>query len=153
MIKKGKRQMKIVINSCYGGFSLSPKGLRRYLDLKGLESYFYKQTKYKFDCGKAEFTRVDDIDDVPGIFFYCTTYDQGKTISDYPKDTFNSSELKRSDPILVQVVEELGEESSGEYACLEVIEIEKGRWFKIRDYDGYESVQYRDIDDEWTLAE
>lgn len=145
--------MKIVINSCYGGFSLSPKGLRRYLELNGLESYFYKQTKYKFDCGKAEFTRVDNIEDVPRFFFYCTTYDQGKIISDYPKDTFNSYKIERSDQILVQVVEELGSEASGECADLEVVEIEKGRWFKIRDYDGYESVQYRDIDDEWTLAE
>lgn len=145
--------MKIVINSCYGGFSLSPKGCRRYLELKGLESYFYKQTKYKFDCGEVELTRVDDIGDVPKFFFYCTTRDQGKTISDYPEDTFNSHSLKRSDPILVQVVEELGKEASGDCSYLVIVEIASGRRFRIREYDGYESVQYRDIDDEWILAE
>lgn len=100
--------MKIVINSCYGGFSLSPKGERRYLELKGLSPYFYRQTAYKFNDGKTEFIRIDHIDDVPDIFFYCTTYDQGKTLPDYPKDIFHSRNLKRSDPILVQVVEELG---------------------------------------------
>ena len=69
------------------------------------------------------------------------------------KNIFHSCELKRSDPILVQVVEELGAESFGKYANLEVVDIEKGRWFKIDEYDGYESIQYRDIDDEWILAD
>lgn len=145
--------MKIVINSCYGGFSLSPKGERRYLELKGLSPYFYRQTAYKFNDVKTEFIRIDHIDDVPDLFFYCTTYDQGKTLPDYPKDIFHSRNLKRSDPILVQVVEELGAESFGKCARLEVVDIDKGRWFKIDEYDGYESIQYRDIDDEWILAE
>lgn len=145
--------MKIVINSCYGGFSLSPKGEQRYLELNGLDSYFYKQSKYKYTDGTMEFVRLDNIDDVPDIFFYCTTYDQGKTLPDFPKDIFHSRNLKRSDPILVQVVEELGAESFGKCARLEVVDIEKGRWFKIDEYDGYESIQYRDIDDEWILAE
>lgn len=103
--------MKVVINSCYGGFSLSPKGERRYLELKG------------------------------------------KTLPDSPKNIFYSRDLKRSDPILVQVVEELGAESFGKCAKLKIVDIDKGRWFKIDEYDGYESVQYRDIDDEWILAE
>ena len=145
--------MKVVINSCYGGFSLSPKGERRYLELKGLDSYFYKQSEYNWQNGKTEFTRIDNIDDVSGLFFYCTTYDQGASIPDYPEDIFHSRDLKRSDPLLVQVVEELGAESFGKCAELEVVDIEKGRWFKIDEYDGLESIQYRDIDDEWTLAE
>ena len=145
--------MKIVINSCYGGFSLSPKGEQRYLELQGCKSYFYKQSKYNYADNTLEFKRVDNIDDVPDIFFYCTTYDQGKTISDYPKDVFHCRNLERSDPILVQVVEELGTEADGKCANLEVVDIEKGRWFKIDEYDGYETVQYRDIDDEWILAE
>ena len=29
--------MKVVINSCYGGFSLSEAGIARYLELKGME--------------------------------------------------------------------------------------------------------------------
>ena len=145
--------MKIIINSCYGGFSLSPKGEQRYLELKGQKSYFYKQSEYNWQNGKTEFTRIDNIDDVPGLFFYCTTYDQGASIPDYPEDIFHSRDLKRSDPILVQVVEELGPESFGKCAELEIVDIDKGRWFKIDEYDGYESIQYRDIDDEWILAE
>ena len=145
--------MKIVINTCYGGFGLSPKGQRRYLELKGHKPYFYKQSRYNYTDNTLEFTRIDNFDDVPSLFFYCTTYDQGKIISDYPKDTFHFYDLKRNDPILVQVVEELGAESFGECSNLEVVDIKNGRWFQIDEYDGYESIRYRDIDDEWILAE
>ena len=145
--------MKIVINTCYGGFSLSPNGERRYLELIGQNAYFYKRSKYKCTDGINEFVKIDNIEDVSDVFFYCTTYDQGKVISDYPEDVFNSRDIKRNDPVLVQVVEELGEESFGRCARLKVVEIEKGRWFKIDEYDGLETIQYRDIDDEWILAE
>lgn len=145
--------MKIVINSCYGGFSLSPKGTKRYLELNGQNAYFYKQSKYSYRDGIKEFIRIDNIEYVPDLFFYCTTHDQGKVISGDLKDCFHSSDIKRNDPALVQVVEELGKESFGECAYLEVVDIEKGRWFKINEYDGLETIQYRDIDDEWILAE
>ena len=145
--------MKIVINSCYGGFSLSPKGTKRYIELNGQNAYFYKQSKYSYRDGIDEFIRIDNIEDVPDLFFYCTSHDQGKVISDYPEDVFNSCDIKRNDPTLVQVVEELGEESFGACAKLEIVDIEKGRWFKIDEYDGLETIQYRDIDDEWILAE
>lgn len=145
--------MKVVINSCYGGFSLSPKGERRYLELAGRKSYFYKQSKYNFRDGVTEYVRIDNIDDVPALFSYCTNSDQGKTISGYPNDVFHCRDLERNDPLLVQVVEELGKESFGTCAHLEIVDVEKGRWFKIDEYDGYESIQYRDVDDEWILAE
>lgn len=145
--------MKLVINNCYGGFGISPKGLKRYLELKGKEAYFYKQTPYMF-VHEGIFERIDNIESINdfGLFIYCTTCDQGKVISDYPEDIIYSGEIERNDPALVQTVEELGREASSTYSNLVVIEIENGRWYKIDEYDGYESIQYRDIDDEWMLA-
>ena len=145
--------MKVVINACYGGFGLSPKGLRRYLQIKGQDTYFYKQTKYKYCDGQVEYARIDNIDDVPNMFFVCTSYDQGAKIDNYPKDSISYYDIKRNDPALVQTVEELGAEASGACSKLKVVKVVKGRWFKIDEYDGLESIEYRDIDEDWMLAE
>ena len=32
---------EVVINSCYGGFGLSPKAIKRYLELKGKQCFVY----------------------------------------------------------------------------------------------------------------
>lgn len=122
--------MKVVINQCYGGFGLSPKGLKRYLELNGKQAYFYKQTSYQYQ-GNVTYERIDNIENANELFISCTTRDQGKILSDYPEDTFSYYSLKRNDPILVQIVEELGREASSKYSNLVVIEIENGRWFKI----------------------
>ena len=146
--------MKLVINSCYGGFHLSPKALKRYLELKGKNAYFYKQTKYKYKDGIDEFTRIDNINAIKSdLFIDCTTIDYGKVTNTYPSSPFADCPITRNDKHLVQVVEELGEEANTTVSRLTIVEIENGRWYKIDEYDGYESIEYRDIDDEWELAE
>jgi hypothetical protein len=46
----------------------------------------------------------------------------------------------RSDPRLVQVVEELGDKASAGYAELVIVEIPDGVEWHIHEYDGFESV-------------
>ena len=146
--------MKVVINTCYGGFHPSPKGLKRYLELQGKKAYFYTQTKYKFKDGITEYSRVDDIDKANQMFaITCTTEDQGVTINTYPTNTVWGGYIPRNDKHLVQVVEELGDEASSSVSKLSIVDIEPGTWYKITEYDGYESIEYRDFDNEWLLAE
>ena len=146
--------MKLVINSCYGGFNLSPKALKRYLELKGKNAYFYKQTKYEYRNGIDEFIRIDNIDTINNdLFINCTTIDYGKVTNTYPSSPFEDFSIKRNDKHLIQTIEELGEEANTTVSKLTIVEIENGRWYKINEYDGYESIEYRDIDDEWELAE
>ena len=146
--------MKLVINTCYGGFYLSPKALKRYLELKGKNAYFYKQTKYEYRDGIYEFTRIDDIDTIKSsLFIYCTTIDYGKVTNTYPESHFKDNLIPRNDKHLIQVVEELGEEANTTVSRLTIVEVENGRWYKIYEYDGYESIEYIHIDDEWELAE
>ena len=57
-------------------------------------------------------------------------------------DSFCDYELDRNDPILVQVVEELGSRrASGQFASLEVVEIPDGVEWTISDYDGVETIE------------
>lgn len=145
--------MKLVINSCYGGFHLSPKALKRYLELKGKNAYFYKHTKYEYRDGSNEFTRIDNIDHIEDdLWITCTTTDYGKVTSTYPPDFFDDKSILRNDKHLIQVVEEFGEEANTAVSKLTVVKIKNGRWYKINEYDGYESIEYRDIDEEWELA-
>ena len=146
--------MKLVINTCYGGFHLSPKALKRYLELKGKNAYFYQQTKYEYRNGINEFTRIYNIDSINGdLFIKCTTIDYEKVTNTYQSRHFEERSIPRNDKHLIQVVEELGEEANTTVSRLTIVEIENGRWYKINEYDGYESIEYRDIDDEWELAE
>ena len=85
--------MKIVINDCYGGFSLSHKAQTRYAELNGAELKGY-----------------------------------------------GGRQTERDDPILIKVIEELGEDADGEYAALKIVEIPEGVRWQIEEYDGMEWV-------------
>ena len=127
---------KIVINNCYGGFSLSEKGLTRYLELKGKNAFIYK---YTFDSRK--YTKVPRGKD--DFFSTCFTKDYGNIVSDLEvnkDDLFSAREINRDDPDLIRVVEELGEEANGHYASLKIIEIPSDVKWIIEEYDGSEWV-------------
>jgi hypothetical protein len=57
----------------------------------------------------------------------------------------------RTDPILVQVVEELGDEASGDCAELCIHELDRGTRYRIQEYDGSEWVE-TEYDIEWQVA-
>lgn len=46
--------------------------------------------------------------------------------------------IKRNDPILVEIVEQLGEAANGDYAELKIIEIPNDVLWTIEEYDGAE---------------
>lgn len=52
---------------------------------------------------------------------------------------YSYPEIERHNPILVQCVEELGDDASGEYARLRIKEIEGNKYW-IEEYDGAETV-------------
>jgi len=106
--------MKIVINRCYGGFSLSDEAILRYAEIKGIN-----------------LTRVEDEDKFWSYF-----------IIDGDKDKyFSDRELPRNDLVLVQVVEELGAKANGQCAKLRIIEIPDETNWQIGEYDGMEHVE------------
>lgn len=61
-------------------------------------------------------------------------------------------EISRTDPRLIEYIEKYGsEKASGWCASLCVEEIPKGTAYRIREYDGYESIEYCDEVD-WEIA-
>lgn len=59
--------------------------------------------------------------------------------------------IARDDPVLVQVVEELGEKANGGFASLGLADVPSGQRWRIDEYDGFESVMTVD-DYEWHTA-
>lgn len=105
--------MKIVINRQFGGFSLSDEAIKLYSTLKDLK--LFQQTNND------------------GVSWVST---DGQKIT-YFEDYY----IPRDDPSLVQVVEALGEKSSGHYAKLVVVTIPDDVDWYIRNYDGMETVE------------
>lgn len=90
---------KVVINCCFGGFSLSNKALE-YLE----ENFGISTDEY--------------------------------------------SDMERHHPALVATVEHLGDNASGRYANLQVINIH-GNQYRVEEYDGSESIITPDTGYEW----
>lgn len=137
--------MEIVLNKCFGGFGLSLEAQKRYLELKGLPCYFYKQTKYSFKDGKNEYCIYNNSNE--DMFVHTFTKYLGDKVDieklpkeEYEKYSFYYGNIERIDSILIQVIKELKDKASGECARLRIVEIPDGVEWEIDDYDGQESV-------------
>jgi len=101
---------KVVYNNCFGGFGLSEKAKKRFLELKGL---------------------------------------------DYPYIRFYEGDIERTDPVLVQVVEEMMDpvtkksEASGPFGDVRIRDVPEGSEYRIEEYDGSERVVLKD-EYEWS---
>jgi hypothetical protein len=120
--------MKIAINSCYGGFSLSQKGLKRFYQLKGRECFFFDYHLNPLN-----------LEDNPELQFIA--YD----IPNPTEETSNEHGLdsrpeNRTDPHLIQTIEELGILANGAYANISIIEIPDDVKWVLNEDDGMETV-------------
>lgn len=106
---------KIVFNTCFGGFGLSEKAMQRYAEIKGWTF------KNKVVTDRYSYPVVVD--------------EKGEEFSDY------DLESNRTDPVLVQVVEELGEEVDSWASKLAICDLEPGTKYRIEEYDGSESIE------------
>lgn len=111
--------MKVAINRCFGGFSLSEKAFELLLAKKGIP--FEKQYSGSKLVGNEYF--------VAGHLGQKEHY-----ISDYEYCE------NRSDPDLIAVIEELGREANGWAADLVVVDIPDDVKWHIHEYDGIEYV-------------
>jgi len=122
--------MKIVINVCFGGYGLSDKAFELYLKRtkqKWIErdgGCYYTIPKKEYDKISQEcYTKDGDYRNVNG---------KGYILLD--------GDIERHDKILIQIIEELGEEANGDCAELKIVEIPDGTDYVIDEYDGNESI-------------
>lgn len=133
---------KIVINKCYGGFSLSDAGMRRYAEIKGIKIYPEPNRKYPAIMGNTYWTtppesRLKDT----GSGFYALNVEERKAYNKaYSDQTISCYDIPRDDPALVQTVKELGEGASGRLADLKIVKVPDGVEWEIEEYDGMEHV-------------
>lgn len=144
--------MKVVINDCYGGFSLSPKGTKRYAELKagrpchffvgGLRDPYHEISEA--EAGESMFWMAFDTTDIPAVFqkpWALRSPDEKEEVNAwYNAHHIDTRPESRHDPVLIQVVEELGAEADGMYARLKVVEIPDGVEYVIEEYDGLEHI-------------
>ena len=129
---------RVVYNACYGGFGLSAEAVRRYAEIAGITLY-----EYTDEFGFTAWYRVP-------------REEYERLLAAGEREAANAAyfsvyDLLRTDPALVQVVEELGERANGSYAQLFIADVPSGTRYRIDEYDGLESVMTVD-DYEWSVA-
>ena len=150
--------VKVVYNSNFGGFGLSGKAIRYFMELKGKTISAYRKEDDTYQ--KIENPTDKDFTDW-GVYLF--DKDFGESFNNYEQeheDHYVSSLIidvegedgyPRHDPELVKTVEDLGNAANGSYARLRVKEL-KGNRYIIREYDGSENVVEPD-DIKWITVE
>lgn len=148
--------VKVVYNSSFGGFSLSGKAIRYFMELKGKTIFAYREGKGN-TYQKIENPTDADFDDCGVTLF---DKDFGRSFNDYKQEHDEhyvsgyidaEGSCPRHDPELVKTVEDLGSEANGSCAHLKIKEI-KGDRYVINEYDGHERVVEPD-DINWITVE
>jgi hypothetical protein len=136
-----EKNMKVVINNCYGGFSISEKAIYLYAEKKGITLYPEEDgifTKYwTVPSDNEDRIKCQEIQDN----FSKSSKEDRKWSNQFCSDNeIYGRDIPRDDTILVAVVEELGEESYGRCAELKIVEIPDGVSWQIEEYDGMEHI-------------
>ena len=138
--------MKVILNKCYGGFEVSHEGYLLYAKKKGFEVFAYELDSL-FSTRGWKYMKVPVGKESVSFCNYYFTKDYGEKINEkdinWEDHLFLSGEY-REDPVLIEVVEELGtERASGRFGRLVVVEIPDGMDYVIDEYDGIETLHQR----------
>jgi hypothetical protein len=131
--------MKVILNKCYGGFSVSNEAYMKYAEKSGIKLYCY---------GPAEkpnvYTKIDSSDMDVWYTFFKKDFGDIVRVDDVEWNEYLRLDREsRTDPILIEVVEELGEKANTNFSHLVVVDIPDGLDYVIDEYDGYETLHER----------
>lgn len=136
--------MKIVINSCYGGFGLSPCVLKLYYEKLNKPCYFlkrkYNSTVLNVDASTSTYEPVlaEELDKKD--YWFASSIPNG-TREDLFGNYISCRGVDRADPLLIEAIEEIGIENAGQrHSKLKIIEIPDWIEYTVEEYDGMEHV-------------
>lgn len=151
--------MKVAINAKFGGFSLSPKAVARYAELKGRRCFFFTRNILRGGLhAKLEPATIEEASsafiffayDIPNPDEVLPSQNNWNDLSMEERRASNEAwskhsietgrELERHDPALIRVIEELGDAADGKCAKLKIVEIPDGTDYCIEEYDGNEHI-------------
>lgn len=149
--------MKVVINACFGGFSLSPKAIKRLAELNSKECYFFKtvykggldsetkpitieQAEKEFSWSAYSVLNPEEYAGSQNNWQKMSQEERKKCNEKWDEIALDNRDIERNDPKLVKVVEELGEEANGQCADLRIIDVPKGVKWHVEEYDGNEHI-------------
>lgn len=133
--------MKVILNKCYGGFGVSQEAYELYAKKKGIEIF-----SYKLECRNDKpIYRKTDMGS--SIFTITFTKDFGDCVElsddNSEKYILELCSNHREDPVLIEVVEELGDRANSPFSKLVVVDIPDGMEYEIDDYDGVETLHQK----------
>lgn len=133
---------KLVINKCHGGFGLSEAAVRAYAVRKGLTLY---PEPNSFDptgtVMQPTWWIVPPEQRPPpqeGRWHEMSMEERKASNDAHDKARLYDADIRRDDPDLVAVVEELGEASDTKFSALAVVEIPADVKWVVEEYDGLE---------------
>lgn len=162
--------MKIVINNDYGGYSLSPLAIKRFAEITGQSCYFFNKnyTKdglygnyYEISLEEANKTLFCTVFNVKNPNDYLSKFHKKDHKSKTKEEIIEENKIwnqiyldlrmfseDRTNPLLLQIVEELGDKADGSCASLKIIDIPDDMEYEIEEYDGKEWVS--EIHNRWS---
>ena len=140
---------KVVYNSRYGAYTLSGLALNEYIKEKYPGTFIYD---CRLDNSLKLLTTVIDnrfntlyvLSEFLGEIIDFDSLDKSKIVFEY----FSESDIERHDPILVSIVERLGDKAGRPYSGLKIKDIGDSL-YHIDEYDGLETVITSEPSDYW----
>lgn len=132
---------KVVLNKCFGGFSLSTQALKLFWRKKGFEIFPYGTIENNIvptQEDKALFWLKIKPEDLEKELTSTKTKADRVQRTFYIFEKYQCENIKRDDHDLIEIVETLGVKANGSCSSLEVVELDI--CLQIFSYDGIESM-------------
>ena len=134
--------MKLVINTCYGGFSLSDEAMRFIANEMGIN--LWVEPDPQFNTLTNYWTVPPEARPKPVVnddWYYMSDAERTAHNKAYEASQLSTHDMDRTSRHLIKAVETLGERANGGCADLKVVEIPDGISWELDEYDGIETVR------------